>query len=100
MTYFHKNIYFIIGEIYREYLVSSVGITLQPMDRTVQGWDPRGSEIFLAVHRGSKAYPASYVMGTEFSPVKRPEHGANQPPACSVGLRTGWIYTYSPSVFA
>jgi len=70
MTYFYKNIYLIIGVIYGDYLVRSVGIALLATDRTVQGWDPFGSEIFRAVHSGPKAYPASYVMGTESFPSK------------------------------
>jgi hypothetical protein len=65
MTYFYKNIYFIIDVIYHDYLVSSVSIALLATDRTVQGWDPGGSENYRAVHSGPKAYPASYVMGTE-----------------------------------
>jgi len=56
--------------MYRDYLVSSVAIVLLAADRTVQGWDPGGSEIFRAVHSGPKAYLASYVMDTESFPGK------------------------------
>jgi len=65
MMYFYENAYFIVGVIYRDYLVSSVGVALLATDRTVQGSDPGGSGNFCVVHSGPKAYPAFYVMGTE-----------------------------------
>ena len=70
MTYFYKNIYFIIIVIYRDYLVSSVAIALLATDWTVQGWDPGWSEIFRADHSGPMAYPDSCVRGTESFPGK------------------------------
>ena len=56
-----------------------------------------GQEIFLAVYTGPKAH-LSYCTTAFLSVVKRPEHGAHNPPFTSGDLRMGWSSTSATSL--
>jgi hypothetical protein len=59
----------------------------------VRGSNPGVGEIFR--NTGIGAHPASYTMGTGFSPeVKRPGRGIDHPPLGLRGLLYGELYLY------